>query len=86
MDPNATLRELRRLAEIVANHIGQVNSRDAQELAEHFQALDVWLLSGGFLPQSWHKEKVGVVYSLAEIKNGTGWDRHVKFREVRDNE
>lgn len=53
MDVNETLRELRRLADLILN----TPERDiaASELAEHFAALDDWLCRGGFLPAAWQR-------------------------------
>lgn len=51
MDPNATLDQIRAL---VAN-LGSEDqiTLEAQQLAEHFQAMDQWLTAGGFLPGDW---------------------------------
>lgn len=54
MDPNETLRRLRRLQEKFQTGGRMENSRDlADEMAELFEALDGWLSKGGFLPDAW---------------------------------
>lgn len=49
MDPDATLAEIRRLAYNKQN----LTAEDAEALAEHFIALDGWLLKGGYVPVAW---------------------------------
>jgi hypothetical protein len=51
MDPDATLSEMRELA----NDLGATGSfeGDADRLAELVQALDEWLSKGGFFPKAW---------------------------------
>ena len=56
MDPNAALETARRLAAQIMD--GQPADEDeladvAGKLAETFQALDTWLLRGGFRPDAW---------------------------------
>lgn len=55
MDPNQTLRQLRRLAAM--RHAGGRTQDEwdaaADELAELFEALDRWLSRGGFPPEAW---------------------------------
>ena len=65
MDPNQTLKNLRSLVEAVnaelddSENLGpsRLASTDlvccAHELAQHFEALDQWITSGGFLPEAW---------------------------------
>lgn len=54
MDPNATY-------EILSTRARQILEREdtedehAVEMAEHFQALDQWLHTGGFLPSAWQR-------------------------------
>ena len=43
MDPNETLRMLRRAIE----------RREIDAIEDLFDALDIWLSSGGFLPDDW---------------------------------
>lgn len=50
MDPNATLAELRRIAQRNLENEG-----DLGRMAELFEALDNWILNGGFLPNNWNK-------------------------------
>lgn len=50
MDPNEALRMLRQLASTL------LDSHDlsvAEDLAEHFQGLDEWIMRGGLLPDAW---------------------------------
>lgn len=53
MDPNDTLRRLRKLT---AKYTDEADSLDASELvdfAELFRGLDEWLTNGGFKPSDW---------------------------------
>jgi len=59
MDPNETLKTLRAVATRIdaAGSRGETPSpEDAVLLAEHFHALDLWVVNGGFLPQAWQQE------------------------------
>lgn len=49
MDPNATLKEIREL--LAANNKGE--EIDVDRLCELIEALDRWLVGGGFLPRVW---------------------------------
>jgi len=51
MDVNATLAEIRKLAN--GDPEGWITSHDADRLAELILALDEWLKKGGFLPNDW---------------------------------
>ena len=57
MDPNATLREIRKLVEEIQRRTldeEECNvSDDFVRLAELTQALDEWICKGGFLPNEW---------------------------------
>jgi hypothetical protein len=63
MDPQATLEEIRALVEEVRRTYDRRNanavlSPDAWEslaidFQEQFRSLDLWLSSGGFLPEGW---------------------------------
>ncbi len=55
MDPDANLREMRRLVRKMVDDEYEVDSDDAMRLVELVQALDEWLSTGGFLPQSWRR-------------------------------
>lgn len=46
MDPNATLKELREL-------LKRGMRPDLERARELFEALDEWILKGGFLPDDW---------------------------------
>ena len=60
MDPNEALKELIRLADrIMDDH--WLDAQEQEEFAAHFQALDDWIRSGGFLPTAWHLPKPVVV-------------------------
>ena len=52
MDPNETLRELRRLVTRLSDQYAGDDSAAAQAMAEKFDALDEWLSRGGFLPST----------------------------------
>lgn len=51
MDPDETLRELRRLSAEAA--LGNDTHRNERELRWLFDSLDTWLATGGFLPAAW---------------------------------
>lgn len=60
MDPTAALNECRAhavtiLAEADRNVPRSESSADPEAFAEAFQALDEWILKGGFLPRSWRE-------------------------------
>jgi len=59
MDPEKALEELRELAkQIIAVEEGTHSfeiPEDAVEMAEKFQELDEWIMSGGFLPKDWRR-------------------------------
>ena len=49
MDPNATLKKIRELAQ----RLLWDTESPAGELAERIEALDTWICKGGFLPTDW---------------------------------
>lgn len=58
MDPNAALAQLRKMvARMNGGGEGEVSEVEAsviaEEMAEHFGALDDWLRTGGFKPKDW---------------------------------
>ena len=54
MDPNANLEEQRSIIDrMLDEHSEYIDTGDALRLAELVQALDAWIVSGGFLPRSW---------------------------------
>ncbi len=58
MDPNENLKELRVLADCLANSrytSARAQADDARRLAELVFALDGWLSKGGFLPKAWER-------------------------------
>lgn len=65
MDPDATLRELRSIADRVLRHNdhsdASVIAQDATSLAERVVAIDEWIRNGGFLPKPWHDVQVAKV-------------------------
>ncbi|QPX62200.1 hypothetical protein PBI_INDLOVU_86 [Mycobacterium phage Indlovu] len=57
MDPDATLDELRSLAARVrADH--RLSQADVERAGELFDALDGWIMRGGYLPRAW-RDNVG---------------------------
>ena len=64
MDPNATLKEMVELAESIQQDYGDtdgngVDQDDANRLAELVEALNGWILKGGFLPKAWREANEG---------------------------
>jgi hypothetical protein len=55
MDPNATLKELRRLYK-ECSESNYVETGLLEDLAENFNNLDEWLNKGGFLPKDWERK------------------------------
>lgn len=57
MDPNAVLRKLRALSELIITGMAEGDYEYledlAEELAESVMALDGWIMKGGFLPEDW---------------------------------
>jgi hypothetical protein len=53
MDPDATLKEARELAQDILD--GGADTAEAERLAELFQALDEWLSGSGYLPEDWRQ-------------------------------
>lgn len=58
MDPNAVLAEIRTL---YLRYVAYRTDADSQaldvadDLAERVEALDAWIVTGGFLPDSWNR-------------------------------
>lgn len=59
MDPDANLKEQRLLAQTIlhGDDADSIDTGDAVRLAELVQALDEWLVKGGFLPTAWQHKK-----------------------------
>jgi len=55
MDPNETLREIRKLTTKHNNDSAGFDVIDTAMLVELVFALDMWLVSGGFLPDEWSR-------------------------------
>jgi len=55
MDPNEALTQCREAAKVIVDQEDDYGA--AEELAEHFHALDAWLVRGGFLPADWQTAK-----------------------------
>lgn len=54
MDPNETLRLLRlTIKQMRVDTDPAIRQAHADEIAEYFEALDGWLIRGGFLPEPW---------------------------------
>ena len=55
MDPNEALRRIREIVE--KTYDKEMSSASVEEmfndLVDHFEALDDWLIKGGFLPNAW---------------------------------
>lgn len=56
MDPDANLAEIRRIVARVTWGADSVDHiHDLERLAELVEALDNWIVGGGFLPTAWPK-------------------------------
>ena len=56
MDPNALLAQIRELSARLRHHEAMGTDAEPEmgfELAHCISALDIWLSSGGFKPDSW---------------------------------
>lgn len=57
MDPNETLKAIRKLLSIQLGDNGRPLSFDETDrLCNLFDSLDTWLKRGGFLPKQWQKD------------------------------
>ena len=83
MDPNTTLKMLREAIQGFFDACDGDSADDeydcAVTVAGMAEALDEWLTKGGFLPDAWGP---ATTFSLAEIRNGTGWPKGVRFAIV----
>lgn len=61
MDPDATLAELRRRVSeyLHRSHtaLGRIDDTDCDLIAELFDALDHWLVQGGYMPDAWRNTR-----------------------------
>jgi len=53
MDPNETLKKLRKLFADVDPEVW--DSQEFERARDLFQALDEWIVNGGFLPDGWKR-------------------------------
>jgi hypothetical protein len=58
VDPDACLNELRRFARMVLAAPARQTTALERDMAEHVQALDEWLVKGGFPPHAWDHPEV----------------------------
>lgn len=70
MDPNQTLADLRELVS-EADGAKALSSATGYRFAELFDALDGWIVSGGFLPSDWVSTKVDPLALRAMEKRST---------------
>ena len=60
MDPNATWAQMMDLAEMILKGAEESNDgfgpEDAVALAERVEALNTWIMKGGFLPKAWERK------------------------------
>jgi hypothetical protein len=62
MDPNETLKQLRRLVEkqyALERSEGMLDSHDVARLVTLVDAMDNWIRHGGFLPRAWREGQDG---------------------------
>jgi hypothetical protein len=56
MDPDEALKQLREaMAERDTGKRKRARKYSQDEIVDLFQALDQWLMQGGFLPQDWNR-------------------------------
>jgi len=53
VDVNVTLSHIRSIVTDILNDPNVDPADVATDLAEHFENLDNWIVSGGFLPNAW---------------------------------
>jgi hypothetical protein len=53
VDPNEALAEIRLLCAKDQATGESLDPHEVEQLVEMFQALDQWLVTGGFLPREW---------------------------------
>lgn len=60
MDPNITIREIRAIIaswKLLEKEGGGVDLTEVDKLVEYIDALDTWILKGGYLPEDWQKAR-----------------------------
>jgi hypothetical protein len=58
MDPDANLKEQRELVRDIRRYIeneGRAPTDDTDRLVDLVEALDEWIVKGGFLPRDWRQ-------------------------------
>ena len=58
MDPNEALNRIIELTQAVLLENPDHQTLEATELAERIEALNDWILCGGFLPEAWVDKRV----------------------------
>ena len=86
MDPNETLKKLRKIVAGIINEADGLHREKEIEFAEAFEDLDDWICSGGFLPNDW--ENVHLVQLEVEMKD---YFRYIKetnddLKKIYNNE
>lgn len=56
MDPNANLKEQLEIARAILSDDEYDTGYDAVRLAELVEALNEWIVKGGFLPKDWSRK------------------------------
>jgi putative heme degradation protein len=57
MDPDVTLHLIREtILQMWVDRDPTTKAAHAEEIVDHFEALDAWLSKGGFLPTDWKKD------------------------------
>lgn len=70
MDPNATLDELRALCARVRAG-SRLSQTDVERGAELFDALDGFIVRGGFLPEAWVLARIRIVQASNYLPGGS---------------
>lgn len=61
MDPDVTLDRMRELCAKAQDHLDRdapFPAEELQELVTYFEALDAWMVKGGFKPAPWCRRDV----------------------------
>lgn len=75
MDPNSLMRDMLHHLQVVndPNTSPPTRATHAEWLAERFEQLDTWLITGGFLPSRWAPPRATTVEDVQRELVGDPW-------------